>query len=111
MIYRIAVKFTIKTTPTIEWDPNYESIKEMIQFLYSNVATLPTTKGGGHHGHIGIIMKPTLYTTLLTTAWTNLPDPGLYPTVTPKSTTAHQYQIQLQHDKGRIIYEDTGTME
>jgi len=33
----------------------------MMQMLYANAATLPTTTGGGTHGHIGLITQPALY--------------------------------------------------
>ena len=67
-INKIAAKFTVKTLPFIERDPNYEGINKNMQLLYSNAATLPTQQGGLHHGHTRIRMKPTLNTTLTTTA-------------------------------------------
>lgn len=38
----------------------------MVQLLYGNAASLPTTLGGGHHGHIGLIMAPLLYAIIIT---------------------------------------------
>ena len=52
----------------------------MMQLLYGNAASLPTTLGGGQHGHIGIIMTPQLYTTLANTPYYSPPDPGITPT-------------------------------
>ena len=40
-------KFTIKTLPKIDGEPNYEAINEMMQPLFPNAATLPTMQGGG----------------------------------------------------------------
>ena len=108
---KITAKFNVKTLPKIEGEPDYEGINEMMQLLYSNTATLPTPQGGGHHRHICIIMKPTLYTTLTTTAWKNPPDPGVHPTIPTNATAALRDQLQLQHDEGRRIYENTGTMD
>ena len=59
----IVSKFPIKSLPRIG-EPTFESINKMIQILYANAATLPTTMGGGPHGHIGLIMKSALYSTL-----------------------------------------------
>ena len=81
MIYKIMAKFTGKTLPIIRVDPNYEDIIEIMQVLYVNLVGLPTLQGGGHNRHIGIIMNPTLYSTLKTTECIKLTDPVVYPTV------------------------------
>ena len=52
----------------------------MMQLLYGNAAYLPTTLGGGKHGHIDIIVTPQLYTTLANTPYDCSPDPGITPT-------------------------------
>ena len=82
----------------------------MISLIYAYVTTLLAPQGGLHHGHI-IIMNPTLYTALSTTAWSNPPDPGVYPKIPQNATAAHQDQLQLQHDEVRIIYENMGKMD
>ena len=50
-----------------------------MQLLYSNEATLPTTSGGGTHGHIGLIMKQELYSKLSEIPYTVPGDPGPIP--------------------------------
>ena len=65
----------------------------------------------GNHGHISISMNIKIYKTLVTMEWTNPPDTGVYPTIPTNATTALQDQLQLQHDKGQIIYKNTGTMD
>eukprot|EP00957_Ditylum_brightwellii_P205231 15342941-Ditylum_brightwellii.AAC.1 len=47
----------------------------MMMELYANMASIPTTLGGGAHGHIELVMEATLYSTLLTTAYTSPPQP------------------------------------
>lgn len=54
----IITKFPTKTIPTIPGEPDYASISKMVQLIYGNVTSLPTTLGGGQHGHIGLIMTP-----------------------------------------------------
>ena len=83
----------------------------MMQILYTNAATLPTPQGGRHHGHVGIIMKTKLYTTLTNMVRTNPADPGLYPTIPTNVIMTLQYQLQLQHDEGCRIYQNTETMD
>eukprot|EP00957_Ditylum_brightwellii_P134642 10264535-Ditylum_brightwellii.AAC.1 len=44
--------------------------------LYANAAAVPTTLGGGAHGHIGLVMEAGLYETLSGgTAYTVPPEP------------------------------------
>jgi hypothetical protein len=59
----ILAKFPTKTIPTISGEPYYASISNMVQLMYGNAASLPTSLGGGQHSHIGLIMTPILYAT------------------------------------------------
>jgi hypothetical protein len=72
----IVAKFPVKTLPIITGEPDYATIGQIIQTLYGNAASLPTTIGGGAHGHIGLIMTTVLYATLTPTAYTVPDDPG-----------------------------------
>ena len=76
----IIAKFHMKTLLIISCEPDYASINTMVQFLYGNSASLPTTLGGGQHGHIGLITTHLLYATLApTNAYTAPIKPGLLP--------------------------------
>ena len=86
----IVAKFPLKTLPRIDGEPTYESINAMMQMLYANAATLSTTKGGGMHGHIGLIMKPELYTTLSAVPY-DIPNSSLRTgLVRPSMTTSNK---------------------
>ena len=61
----------------------------MMKLLYANEATPLTSQGGGHRGHISLIVKLTMHTTLSNTAWADPTDPRLYPTVPSNAATAH----------------------
>ena len=76
-IYEITAKFIVKALPSIEGDPTYDGIKNIMQLLYANAVTLPAPQGRGYHGYISSIIKPTLYTTLVAAAWTNPPNLGV----------------------------------
>ena len=76
----VVSKFPMKKMPKIDGEPDYGNINKMMQLLYGNAASLPTTLGGGQHGNIGIIMTPQLYTTLENTPYKSPPDPGITPT-------------------------------
>eukprot|EP00957_Ditylum_brightwellii_P113742 8672171-Ditylum_brightwellii.AAC.1 len=59
--------------------------------LYANAAAVPTTLGGGAHGHIGLVMKAGLYGTLSGgTAYNAPPEPTgeQLPAHTAKDLTA-----------------------
>ena len=72
--------------------------------LYGNAASLPTTLGGGQHGHIGIIMTPQLYTTLENTPYYSPPDPGITPThVIGASAEIRQTNFLIHKEEQRIF--------
>ena len=87
-IDKIEANFTVNMLPNIEGGTDYEAISRIMQLLYTNMQNLTKPQGGRHHRHIGIIIKPMLYTTLLTTAWEKPPDPGVYPMVTSNVTAS-----------------------
>ncbi len=75
--------FPYKTLTPIIGEPTYPAIRKMIQELYANAASSPTSLGGGKHGHVGLVMKPELYKTIANTTFNFPTDPGpspLYPT-------------------------------
>ena len=72
----------------------YKSINEMIQLLNANAATLLTTAGGGTHGHIRLIMKSELYSTLSEIQYTVPVDSGPIPIYTPGSFGLARQQKQ-----------------
>ena len=87
-INKITGKFNAKTLIMIEGESGCEGINKITHLLYSNTVALLTTQGGGHHGRIGIIIKPTFYINLTTTAWTNPSDPGVYPSIQKNVTVS-----------------------
>ena len=111
MIGEIIAKFTVKTISLIKLEPDYEGISKMMQILYTNMVTLTTPQGIGHHSHIGSIMKPKLYITLTTTAWANPNDLIVYPMIVTNSTTYLREQLQLQYKEGNRINENMVTMD
>eukprot|EP00957_Ditylum_brightwellii_P135831 10360730-Ditylum_brightwellii.AAC.1 len=63
------VRFPNKTITCTDGELNYDSINALCMQLYSNAGTIPTGLGGGRHGHIGLVMDPALYATLLATLY------------------------------------------
>jgi hypothetical protein len=49
----------------IEGQPNYDDLRALRETLYRNAASVPSTRGGGAHGHLGMLMEPATYATLV----------------------------------------------
>ena len=60
----------------------------MVQDLCRNTEILPTTLWGGQHGHIGIITRPALYTSLSQILYTVPKDPESTQTLPTGNTVA-----------------------
>ena len=98
----IISKFLVKVVPPINRRPDYETIHNIFQCLYRNSATLPNTLRGGGHGHIGIIMKPTLYATVAHTAYVSQYGPGMVPDV-PGTVTVTVSECEQQQDHKKVL--------
>lgn len=70
-------------------EPDYISLSKVFSKIYANAAEVPSTLGGGNHGHLGAVMTATLYATLSPTPWADPADPGPNPTY-PAGATAAQ---------------------
>jgi hypothetical protein len=107
----IVAKFPVKTLPIITGEPNYATIGQIIQTLYSNAASLPTTIRGGANGHIGLIMTTVLYATLTPMAYTAPDDPG--PVVTHAANTPPSIRERntITYKEARRIYDNNANMD
>eukprot|EP00957_Ditylum_brightwellii_P098706 7518887-Ditylum_brightwellii.AAC.1 len=65
----IKAKFPHLTLQRVEGEPDYAAINTLMQQLYENAATIPSSLGGGAHGHIGLMMEPILYSSLSATVY------------------------------------------
>jgi hypothetical protein len=74
--------------------------KELIAIL----ANIPTTLGGGGHGHAGIVMDPARY--LLTTgvAFVNPANPGTYPANVPNNA-AQGFRARAEAEHKELVKE------
>ena len=90
----LVAKFPTKILPPIPGEPDYDCISQLNQMMYGNAANIPTTLGGGAHGHVGIIMKATLYVNLSPTAYIAPIEPPLTPVVPPTATNAARQQLR-----------------
>ena len=99
-INEVVAKFFIKILPKISGDPDYESLNEIIQALYFNTATLPTTLSGVKQGRVVLILKYVLYAKLATGTPLEDPDnPGSIPTIAKNDIVAHRQQVNEKHSE------------
>jgi hypothetical protein len=61
----------------IQGQPAYDDLRQLRDSLFANAAAIPSTRGGGAHGHLGMLMTPTVYATLSATPWVQPPVPVL----------------------------------
>ncbi len=78
-----------ETVTKIHGQPTNQDLTTLEKEHIAILANIPTTLGGGNHGHAGIIVEPARY--LLMTrgvAFANPANPGTYPANVPVNATA-----------------------
>ena len=87
----------------IDGQPTDEDMNQLTRELGAMLATVPTTNGGGDHGHIGMILDDTEYTSFLTGSnpFVVPKNPGPFPTTV--STNEVDRLRQLTEHKQLII--------
>ena len=69
-----------ETVTKIHGQPTSQNLTNLEKEIIAILANIPTTLGGGNHGHVGVIMDPTDYLTLSGGIAFNTPvNPGSYP--------------------------------
>ena len=63
----------------IHGQPKDQDITTLEKELIAIAASIPTTLGGGNHGHAGLIVDATKYLTMTGVAFAIPPNPGIYP--------------------------------
>ena len=80
----------------VRGEPTYEALLKLHQELKANANAIPTTLGGGRHGHLGLVVKPTTYARIAPqTPFIRPQNPGVL-NIEPNAT---QHQIAQQQDE------------
>jgi hypothetical protein len=53
---KLIVGFPHSSLPKVTGEPTFEDLKVIRQILNTYVMSVASYEGGGHHGHLGIIM-------------------------------------------------------
>ena len=76
-----------ETVTKIHGQPTNQDLTLLEKELIAILANIPTTLGGGSHGHAGIVMDPARYLMTTGTAFVNPVNPGTYPAGVPNNAT------------------------
>eukprot|EP00957_Ditylum_brightwellii_P155405 11829925-Ditylum_brightwellii.AAC.1 len=102
-------RFPNKSMTRFDGEPNYDSINTLCLQLYCNTGAIPTGLGGGQHGHINLVMDPTLYTTLSATVYLAPTAPNHTPPGT--FTAVEREEDEKIYLKAKEEYDDHNTMQ
>eukprot|EP00957_Ditylum_brightwellii_P125841 9593098-Ditylum_brightwellii.AAC.1 len=105
----IKAKFQHPSLQTIKGEPDYAAINAFMLKLYENAAVIPSSLGGEAYGHIGLVMEPALYSTLLVTAYT-APMTPTKTTMWGNTSAQTRYDEDNRYEKELDTYENHITM-
>ena len=98
--------FQHKLLTRIHGQPTYETLQTLSTEIKANASSVPSTLGGGHYGHLGLILSDDRYATLAhTVPWVSPANPG--PFVPPAAGTGPQ--IEAAKDLGNAAGADDRT--
>ena len=80
--------FPHPTLTRIVGKPTNSSIKLLLKEVYANARAIPSTRGGGAHGHLGLVLSAADYLVLAHVAFELPAHPGATPVHTPNATAA-----------------------
>ena len=102
----IVTKFVVKILPSIIGDLYYKSINNIVKIICGKATTLSNALFGGGHFHIGIILNPTLYSTLSQTVYAETNDPVTAPKIPVTVSVADLSKHRHQNTVAMWVYEN-----
>ena len=85
--------FEHATLTKIHGEPTYDTLQRLHNELKSNATAVPTTLGGGAHGHLGLVVSPARYALVSNVPYVRPPPPGMLilpPNVTDQVAMIHR---------------------
>ena len=86
-----------ETVTKINGQPTNQDLTILKKELIAILANIPTTLGGGNHGHAGIVMDPARYLLTAGVAFANPANPGNYPAVPNNATQGARARAEAEH--------------
>jgi hypothetical protein len=81
----------------IHGQPTDQDVTMLEKELIGITANIPSTLGGGNHGHAGIIVKAAKYLTMAGQAFVTLVNPGIYPNIAGNAAAGVRAREEAQH--------------
>ena len=104
------VYFTHTTLRTINGNPTYADIQHIYKQVKANAASVPSTLGGGQHGHLGLTTNATTYTRIASTPYVRPTAPApLGPNIT--GTAAQIAENRRTHNLAVASYHQANLIE
>jgi hypothetical protein len=98
------------TPPTVQGEPDYQTIHAIRKLLQANAQAIDTHLGGGAFGHLGLIFSDAAYTIIAPTGkngpilWTNPKAPGRAPAVLDQGTAAQPSAVRQSWEESFFTY-------
>ena len=73
----LKANFPYPQVGTINGFPTYEALDRLRQKICANASSVPSARGGGRHGHVGMCLDPAVYSTLSNSIFAPPVNPGL----------------------------------
>ena len=95
-----------ETVTKIHGQPTNQDLTILEKELIAILANIPTTLGGGNHGHAGILMEPARYLLIAGVPFNNPANPGNYPlTVAGNVAAGVRERAEVEHKEEVREYE------
>jgi hypothetical protein len=90
--------------PKTDNEPTFEDVQVTTRLLNANSISIPSTAGGGAHGHLGIIMTQVEYAVISASPWVEAINPNAIPIIPPGTNAVDAAQLARMHAECRRIY-------
>ena len=88
-----------ETVTKIHGQPTSHDLTQLVKEIIAILANIPTSLGGGNHGHVGVIMDPVDYNTMTAGIdFVNPVNPGIYPSdLTLNAAAGARARAEAEH--------------
>jgi hypothetical protein len=113
----VVASFTHPILPTVQGDPDYQTIHDIWKLLQANARAIDTHLGGGALGHLGLIVADAAYAIIAPTGengpilWTNPTSPGCAPAVLDEGTAAQIIAVRHSLQESVLTYRTLNTVQ
>ena len=102
----ITESFPNPSTPKIEGQPTFKTIKEVEKLLDTNAALVQSELGGGDHGYLGLTKSSEKHNTVTGHDFNAHANPGALPTFPVNATQRQIDQANASHKEGLRLWRE-----